>query len=141
MPRCGTRSHPPAWADGKGFLLLVTLLVHPENVRGDSVRVPQVSCRATKTSWVDAKDLTTQTAVDTTEYEISGQDLFILPSDRARYRYNSIQTVNGEMQRFQSGHFTLLFSQDHRRLLLVRTNEQDVKVTTARCTSASGRVR
>jgi hypothetical protein len=103
-------------------------------VAGEATSPPQVSCRAVKTTWVDASDLTAHTTSDTTVYDIVGEDLFILPSDRARYRYNSIRAVAmEEPSRFLSGHFTLLFSDDHRRLTLVRTNEQDVRVTTARC--------
>lgn len=95
---------------------------------------PQVSCRAAKTTWVDAKDLTAHTTIDTTAYDVVGEDLFILPSDRPRYRYNSIRAAAADdPNRFMSGHFTLLFSDDHRKLMLVRANDQDVKVTAAQC--------
>lgn len=100
---------------------------------------PQVTCKGGKTVWIDPdlKTFSAETTPNDSRYEIVGRELFIDPPDRSRYLYKTVTAAGSEdPNRFHSAHYTLIFSRDRRRLTLIHSNEQGVKVTSTLCAAS-----
>jgi hypothetical protein len=94
---------------------------------------PQVTCRASKTTWVDASTLSVQAFDrDGQIFEIEGDRMFITDTGRPRYMYNIIEP-GSRPGLFISGDFRLFFTAEDAKATIVLSNEQVVRVALATC--------